>query len=68
MADPVTLVVGKPDTVLASEFRKELEPVLAKAAEIIDRARASGLSISFNVSADNFGRIVVKDIAIVKPL
>lgn len=68
MADPVTLVVGKPDVVLAAEFRAELTPHLNKAAEIIDRARLAGISINFNIAADNFGRISLREINVVKPL
>ncbi len=68
MADPISLVAGKSDAVLADEFRKELTPAMDKAAEIIDRAKKSGLSITFNIGPDNYGRIVTKEITVVKPL
>lgn len=62
------LVPGKNDQQLANEYRSELLPLLEKIADIFNRARSNGLNPSFNIGPDNFGRSVVKEIGIVKPL
>ncbi len=68
MPEPISIVPGKTDVDLAASYRAELTRALSPIAEILDRAKADGLSISFSVAPDQYGRFVLKEISVVKPL
>lgn len=63
----LSLVAGKTDAQLASELRQELAPHIEGLCRLIDRARASGLTVSFNIAPDPCGRLTAT-IHIVKAL
>jgi hypothetical protein len=52
----------------AARARAEITPLLEKICEILNRAKADGLIVSFNCSPDQYGRYKIVDIGIVKPL
>lgn len=58
----------KTDSSVAQDLRQDILPLLNGVCAVMDRARAQGLKVGFNVSQDNFGRHRVTDIEIVKPL
>ena len=64
----LSVVGGVPDTVKAENYRLELRPILEQAAEVLNRAKADGLVISFSINPDQYGRYRVTEIGIVKPL
>ena len=64
----VQLVTGRTDADLAAEIRAELNAALAPVALILDRARQNGLTVSFGVNPDQYGRFRISDIGIVRPL
>jgi hypothetical protein len=63
----IKMVASKPDSVLAEEIRRDLEPLLKRAMEIMADARAKGLTVSFNISNDSFGRFV-SSVSVVRAL
>lgn len=65
---PLALVPGKTDAETAAELREALKVCLNDAAKIMERARAAGLVVSWNIGPDSFGRFRVNDINIVRPL
>jgi hypothetical protein len=64
----VTLVPGKTDRDLADDYRKQLRDVLKPVAEILDSASRDGIIISFQFARDAFGRAIIQDIIINRPL
>lgn len=58
---------GPTDVQKAEALRDALMPVLRRAAEIMDHARASGLNVTFSVAPDSFGRMQ-PTITVVKPI
>ena len=52
----------------AEAYREECRPLLEELAQIIQRARADGLIIGFNVAPDQYGRMKVGEISVTKPL
>jgi hypothetical protein len=55
------------DAVLAEEIRTDMKEPLAKVCEIMNRARASGLTVNLAIMPDQYGRFRT-DLGIVKPL
>lgn len=64
----VSLVSGASDAERAQRLRADLEGPLAKVIEVVNEARRDGLVVSFNIGPDAYGRIVVKELSIVRPL
>ncbi len=64
----VSIVTAKTDTQLASEAREEITKALGPVVEIMNRAKLNGLSVTFNINADQYGRFAIKEIVVVKPL
>ena len=57
------------DAVAAKSIRDELMPLLESVCEIMARAKADGLMVSWTLQPDSFGRkFRVTEISIVKPL
>lgn len=52
----------------ADDYRTQIVAALADACEIMNRARADGLVISFNLGPDQYGRTSVQNLGVVKPL
>lgn len=67
VTEPVRLIASKTDAEEADEIRAALKAPLEECAKIITEARAKGLVIQFNISADAFGR-QVPAVTVVKPL
>jgi len=63
-----TLETTKPDAELAKELRAEARAALDTLCAIMNRARGHGLTIGFNVGNDQYGRYVVPEISVVRPL
>lgn len=55
------------DQMVADATREKLNPLLKEVCNILDEARAAGLTVNFAVAQDSFGRFR-PDITIVKPL
>ncbi len=68
MSEPLVLVTTKTDAQLAQELRDELTPLLQQVGTIMQRARNAGLTVGFNVTADQHGRFDIREINIVRPL
>jgi hypothetical protein len=64
----VTLAPGKSDAEAAAEIRAEAGDALKRLCDIMDRAKAAGLAVTFRIGPDQFGRNVVQEIAVVRPL
>lgn len=65
----VTLVPGKTDGEKAAAYRAEIGPLLTQLADILYRARQDGLNVGWTgFGIDQFGRSVVPNIDITKPL
>lgn len=64
----IALAPGKSDRQLAEEYRVQLQVVAAPLIDLLNKAKGDGLSIGFNFAPDNYGRVVMKDINVVKPL
>lgn len=63
------LVTLRTDAVIAQELRDELTPFLERVCEVMAKAKASGMGLSWNIQPDSFGRrFRVVEISIVKPL
>lgn len=63
-----TLVPMKTDADLAAAFRAELAPLMDQVCDILNRARKEGLILNFNVAPDQFGRVRVAEVSVVRPL
>lgn len=50
------VVVGKTDAQLADELRRDLALHIDPICHLIDRAKASGLTVNFNIAPDPYGR------------
>lgn len=69
MNEAISLVPGKTDAEKAAAYRAEMQPVLEKVCDIIQRARSDGLVVGWdNIGIDQFGRTVVPHINVTKPL
>lgn len=74
MADPddtgavLHVVPSKTDEDLAREVREELRPLLEDACEVMNRAIAHGLDVTFMVNRDQHGRMRIASITVVRPL
>lgn len=66
--EPVQLVPDKSDADMASDLRSKLMPILVQASAVVQEGRDKGFIISFNISPDQFGRVRVQTVDIVKPL
>jgi hypothetical protein len=64
----VTFPAGTTDQEKAAIYRSEALPLLEAICSLRDRARKDGLIIGFSLAWDQFGRSVVSDLNIVKPL
>jgi len=64
----LSIVSSVTDATKADSYRAELRPILEQAGKIMDRAKADGLVVSWNLSPDQYGRMRVADISVVKPL
>lgn len=58
----------KTDADIAQDLRDEITPHLADMCKILDKARAAGLKVEFQVAQDSFGRHVVPPVMITKAL
>lgn len=65
---PLSLVPGRTDRELAEEFRQRLRAALAPAMEIVDDATREGLVVNFVLGRNAFGRCVINDISVTRPL
>ncbi len=69
MSEPiVSLVPGKTDAQLAAEYRAEITKAITPLLDIVQRAKDQGLFINWTVGPDNYGKIILKETVIVKPL
>jgi hypothetical protein len=68
MAEALSLVPSKTDAEMAQEIRAELRPLLEQIASIMGRARKSGMNIGWAIGWDNYGRAVINQIDVNKPL
>ena len=64
----VSLTPGKSDAVIAAEIKAEANEVLKKVVEIMERARNNGMNLSFTINPDQFGRMALQPIILVKIL
>lgn len=58
---------GPTDTEKATGYRNELAEPIAHICDIMNRAQAYGLKISFGINLNSFGRYIA-NVDIVKPL
>lgn len=56
------------DAEAAQCVRDALGPLLREVCEVLDRAQAAGLDVNFQINRDQFGKRVVQNLSIVKPL
>lgn len=56
------------EAVVAQELRDEIAPHLTAICQIMDKARAAGFTLNFNIAPDQFGRHRAPEVSIVKPL
>lgn len=69
MSDPaISLVPSKTDAEKAAGYRAELMPLFDQLCVVLNRAKADGLIINFNVGADQYGRIKLQATDVLKPL
>jgi hypothetical protein len=64
----IEFVAGKTDADLAAEFRAELRPLVEQIAKIMERARRHGLNTGFAITWDAYGRAIVQQIDVTRPL
>ena len=64
-SDPRTIPT---DVAIAAEARSELMPHMEAACVIFNRVRSYGLIASFNIGPDQYGRVKINSIDIVRPL
>lgn len=58
----------KTDKQKADDYRAQIIAALGDACEIMNKARADGMVISFNLGPDQYGRTSVQNLGVVKPL
>lgn len=56
------------DAEKAKKYRDEVRPILDQVCALIDTARRDGLEISFGLGPNQFGKQVVQNLGVVKPL
>lgn len=56
------------DAFVADELREEVAPHLAAICAAMNKARAAGLVLNFNIAPDQYGRFRAPEVSIVKPL
>lgn len=56
------------DAAIAQELRDEVAPHLSAICRAMNKARAAGLVLNFNIAPDQYGRFRSPEISIVKPL
>ena len=66
MAENVEKLVT--DAAFAEELRMATKEPLEKLCEIINRAKARGVIVNFNLAPDQYGRHRIADLSIVKVL
>lgn len=62
------LVPRKPDQEIATDLKVKAAGPATMLAEIMNEARGHGLILNFNIGPNQFGRIGVNDITVIKPL
>lgn len=62
------IVPGMPDAELAAQVRRRVADKLSELVPILQAASDEGLIVNFNVGPNQYGRIAVIAINIVKPL
>lgn len=68
MADPLSIVPGKPDKETADDLRKRAEEAMKPVLMIMDEANESGLTMSLNLGVDYKGKNVITNLTIFKKL
>jgi hypothetical protein len=73
MLDPDSNVASlvpntRPDKELADGFKADLVPILEQACAVLNRARAVGMLANWSLIPDQFGRVRVGEVTVVKPL
>lgn len=64
----VVFMSQKTDADLARELRAEIAPHLAEVCKVLDKARAAGVRLEFQLAADAFGRHVPPYVTVTKSL
>lgn len=57
---------SKADTELAAQYRDEVTRALQPVLEVLDRAKAQGLVVGFNIKQDPIGRNIIDFIQVVR--
>lgn len=68
MSQPDNVHQLRTDAVTAADLRARATPLLNQLCELVDEARAAGLNLGFGIGQDNFGRTIINQLNIVKPL
>ena len=64
----ITLVPTKSDKDLADEYRQRLREAFRPILDIMDEASKNGLLVGFNIARDPFGKAIIQEIQVNKPL
>lgn len=65
---PSLVPLTKPDKEVADGIRADLAPILEQACEVLNRARAAGMVTNWSIAPDQFGRLRLTEISVMKPL
>ena len=68
MIDAAKVTLLRNDQAIANELRDEIKAPLSEVCKIMDRARTAGLTISFQLNLDAYGRTAPINMTVVKPL
>jgi hypothetical protein len=69
MSEPADNVVRlQPEAEIVKGLRDELGPLLKQVAAVMDRGKQNGLTVSFQIALDSYGRYYVPKIAVLREL
>lgn len=66
MADRVSIVPGKSDADLAADYKSQMEAALTQVCNIVNDAKANGLTISYGTGDGPMGRHVISNLIIAR--
>jgi len=68
MTEPFKIVQGKSDKDIADDLRERMIPALQVLCDLMREADFSGMQTSFNIARDQYGKLCVQALNIVKVL